>query len=48
MAAEAGFIRNAWYVVAWDHEVLGDTVLSRRVLDEPLIIWRRSDGQVVS
>ncbi len=47
MAAEAGFIRNAWYVVAWDHEVLGDTVLSRRVLDEPLIIWRRSDGQVV-
>ena len=45
--SETGFIYNAWYVVAWDHEVLGDTVLSRRVLDVPLIIWRRADGEVV-
>jgi vanillate O-demethylase monooxygenase subunit len=45
--SDAAFIHNAWYVVAWDHEVQGDTVLARRVLDVPLIIWRRSDGAVV-
>ncbi len=47
MATQSPFIRNAWYVVAWDHEVLGDTVLARRVLDVPVIVWRAEDGSVV-
>jgi phenylpropionate dioxygenase-like ring-hydroxylating dioxygenase large terminal subunit len=41
------FIHHAWYVVAWDHEVQADTVLARRALDIPLVIWRSSNGAVV-
>ena len=37
------FLRNYWYVAAWSDEV-GDTPLPRRLLGEPLAIWRRRDG----
>ena len=29
------FVRNAWYVAAWDHEV-GRSMLRRIILDEPV------------
>ena len=45
--SDSPFIHHAWYVVAWDHEVQADTVLARRALDIPLVIWRRADGAVV-
>jgi phenylpropionate dioxygenase-like ring-hydroxylating dioxygenase large terminal subunit len=38
------FIRNAWYVVAWDFEVLADTVLERTILGESVIVYRTCDG----
>ncbi len=41
-------LRQAWYVVAWDHELLPDGLLSRRVLDMPLVLWRRADGRAVA
>jgi phenylpropionate dioxygenase-like ring-hydroxylating dioxygenase large terminal subunit len=41
------FIRNAWYVVAWDLEVLADNILERTVLGESVIIYRTSDGKPV-
>jgi phenylpropionate dioxygenase-like ring-hydroxylating dioxygenase large terminal subunit len=41
------FIRNAWYVVAWDFEVLPDNILERTVLGESVIIYRTSDGTPV-
>lgn len=41
------FIRNAWYVGAWDHEVSRD--LTRRViLKEPVLFYRREDGTPVA
>jgi phenylpropionate dioxygenase-like ring-hydroxylating dioxygenase large terminal subunit len=40
------FIRNCWYVIAWDHEVPADGMLARTVLGEPLIAFRKSDGTV--
>src|SRR5882757_1643973 len=38
------FIRNAWYVVAWDFEVLSDTILERTILGESVIVYRTADG----
>jgi phenylpropionate dioxygenase-like ring-hydroxylating dioxygenase large terminal subunit len=38
------FIRNAWYVVAWDFEVLDDTIFERTILGEPVIVYRTMDG----
>ena len=41
------FVRNAWYVAAWDHEVTRE--LKRRILlDEPVLLFRKDDGTPVA
>jgi phenylpropionate dioxygenase-like ring-hydroxylating dioxygenase large terminal subunit len=42
------FIRNCWYVVAWDHEIGPDTLFARTVLGEPLLLYRKPDGGLVA
>ena len=42
------FLRNCWYVVAWDHEVLADTLLARMVIGESVLVYRRGDGTPVA
>lgn len=42
-----GYIRNAWYVAAWHHELLGGAErrpLARTLLGEPVVLFRRADG----
>jgi vanillate O-demethylase monooxygenase subunit len=39
------FIRNAWYTAAWAHEV-GDKPLGRRLLNDPVVLFRGADGKV--
>ena len=41
------FLHNAWYVAAWDHEV-GRQMLSRRILDQPVVLFRTLDGAAVA
>jgi len=43
-----GFLREAWYVAAWDHEVPADGMLARMLLGEPVVLYRREDGRVVA
>ena len=38
------FLKNAWYVAAWSTEVEVGKLLSRRLLDEPVVIYRDPDG----
>lgn len=42
------FIRNCWYVVAWDHEIAPEALFARTVLGEPLLLYRRGDGGLVA
>jgi phenylpropionate dioxygenase-like ring-hydroxylating dioxygenase large terminal subunit len=42
------FIRNCWYVVAWDHEVPADGLFARTVIGEPILLFRRADGCIVA
>ena len=42
------FIRNCWYVAAWEHEIGDDTLFSRVILGEPVLIYRTSDGGLVA
>jgi phenylpropionate dioxygenase-like ring-hydroxylating dioxygenase large terminal subunit len=42
------FLRNAWYVAAWDHEVSSDKLFNRIVLNEPLVLYRCGAGRVVA
>ncbi len=41
------YVRNAWYVGAWDHEI-GRSMLRRIILDEPVLFYRREDGTPVA
>jgi phenylpropionate dioxygenase-like ring-hydroxylating dioxygenase large terminal subunit len=41
------FVRNAWYVAAWDHEVTRQ--MKRRILlDEPVVLFRTDSGKPVA
>ena len=42
------FIRNAWYVGAWDHEVGRQSLLRRTLLDEPVVFYRTEGGTPVA
>ncbi|TDM04821.1 MAG: LysR family transcriptional regulator [Ideonella sp. MAG2] len=42
------YLKNCWYVAAWDHEVLADTLLQRTILNQSLVIYRREDGSTVA
>jgi phenylpropionate dioxygenase-like ring-hydroxylating dioxygenase large terminal subunit len=39
------FIKNAWYVAAWDHEVQPGQRLSRTLLGERVVLFRGQDGR---
>jgi phenylpropionate dioxygenase-like ring-hydroxylating dioxygenase large terminal subunit len=41
------FLRNAWYVAAWANE-LGGTPLGRTLLNEPVVLFRDTDGKVAA
>lgn len=49
MSGEAAgeFVRNAWYVAAWSNE-LGRALTSRRILGEPVVMFRKEDGTPVA
>ncbi len=42
------FIRRAWYVAAWDHDISADGMLARTLLGEPVVFYRNQSGQVVA
>ncbi|UUX95477.1 aromatic ring-hydroxylating dioxygenase subunit alpha [Aquabacterium sp. J223] len=41
------FLRNAWYAAAWADEV-GDGLFTRRILDEPVLLYRNDAGTPVA
>jgi phenylpropionate dioxygenase-like ring-hydroxylating dioxygenase large terminal subunit len=41
------FVRNAWYVAAWDHEVTR-SLRRRIILDDPVLLFRKDDGTAVA
>ncbi len=42
------FLRNGWYVAAWDHEVTRQNMLRRTLLGEPVVFYRTEDGRPVA
>ena len=41
------FLRNAWYVAAWDTEI-GPQPFARMILNEPIVLYRAGDGTAVA
>lgn len=42
------FLKNAWYIAAWDTELNGGSLLARRILDKPLVLFRGESGKVIA
>jgi phenylpropionate dioxygenase-like ring-hydroxylating dioxygenase large terminal subunit len=42
------FMRNCWYVAAWDDEIGGETPFGRTILGEPVVLFRDSKGTVAA
>ena len=38
------FLRNSWYVIAWDHEIPPGGLFARPVLNEPIVVFRTAGG----
>lgn len=38
------FLRDAWYVIAWEHEIPAEGLFTRTVLNEPVLVYRTADG----
>jgi phenylpropionate dioxygenase-like ring-hydroxylating dioxygenase large terminal subunit len=41
------FLRNAWYIAAVDEEVTAKP-LSRKIMNEDIVLWRKPDGSVAA
>lgn len=42
------YVRNAWYVAAWSHELEPATPLGLTILGEPIVIYRIEDDRIVA
>lgn len=42
------FLRNCWYLAAWDREVGSEGVLARNILGEPVVFYRDGTGSIVA
>ncbi len=41
------WVRNAWYVAAWGHEIEPGRIAARTIIDQPLVLYRTEAGEVV-
>jgi len=42
------FLRNSWYVAAWDHELGTCQLMPIKVLGEEIVLYRRTDGRAAA
>jgi phenylpropionate dioxygenase-like ring-hydroxylating dioxygenase large terminal subunit len=42
------YLRNAWYVAAWSDDLGDGQLLSRTILRETIVLYRKSDGNVAA
>jgi len=42
------YVRNCWYVAAWDYELKPRSPMARVILNEQIVLYRTSSGEVVA
>ena len=42
------YVRNCWYVAAWDYELKPDELISRSILGEAVVFYRGAEGALVA
>jgi len=48
METKMAYLRNVWYVAAWGKEIEEGGTLGRTILDEPIVFYRKSNGEVAA
>jgi vanillate O-demethylase monooxygenase subunit len=41
------FVRNCWYVAGWSAELPNEGMIARTIINEPLLLFRTSGGEIV-
>jgi phenylpropionate dioxygenase-like ring-hydroxylating dioxygenase large terminal subunit len=44
VAPTGRFLRNAWYPILWSSDLVGEALVNRVALEEPILFFRREDG----
>ena len=42
------FVRNCWYVAAWEYELPDNRPIGRQIVGEPVVLYRSPDGAIVA
>jgi vanillate O-demethylase monooxygenase subunit len=42
------YLRNAWYVAAWSDDLVDGQLLARTIMQEPVVLYRKADGNVAA
>ena len=42
------FLKNTWYVAAWDHELIDARLLARTILEKPVVLYKGESGRAVA
>jgi phenylpropionate dioxygenase-like ring-hydroxylating dioxygenase large terminal subunit len=42
------YVRNAWYVAAWAHEIVAERLVAVRILNEPIVLWRNAKAELAA
>ena len=42
------YLENTWYLIAWSAEIDSAALLGRTLLDQPIVMFRTSDGAVAA
>jgi phenylpropionate dioxygenase-like ring-hydroxylating dioxygenase large terminal subunit len=42
------YLRNAWYVASWSDDLAERQLIGRTILQEPIVVYRKSDGHVAA
>jgi vanillate O-demethylase monooxygenase subunit len=42
------FLKNCWYVAAWDYELIDGKLLARTLLNERVLLYRGDSGEVIA
>lgn len=45
---EEDFVRDCWYVVGWSSDFSEGVIESRRIIDEPVVFYRKQDGRLAA
>ena len=48
MTTPSQFLRNAWYMACWASELADSAMLRRRLLGDPVLLFRKLDGSIAA